>query len=386
MALLCDALFPDPTTREFIREDGGRLEVVTDYDSMTATIVAKDAQFERMVQLLRNALVSTQLGADTVAKLRELRINDVKEKNSSPSQIADRAIAARLFGSFPYGHPANGAPETLARVERPDLMLARDRFLNADNSTLVMIGGMDKGRAMRALRQLIGQWRKGDALVPATFRPPGPVNPRVLLINQSGGANSEIRLAVFGLSRTDRDYFAAEILARILREHWQAGVSTASPVFAPVFVRNEAHSLPGMFLMGATVSATDAPKAISAAINAMQSLVTAAPSPAEFERVRDQALGEFNKQTAQDDLFATAMLDMATYNLPPLNAQTVALKSVSPADVQRVAARLFKGAQIASVAVGNSAELKASLGSATDSLGESPSRPAPSSNTPSPKP
>jgi len=44
MALLGDLLFPDPATREYFTEEmQGRLNVVTDYDSVTITLQGKDS-------------------------------------------------------------------------------------------------------------------------------------------------------------------------------------------------------------------------------------------------------------------------------------------------------------------------------------------------------
>ena len=37
-----------------------------------------------------------------------------------------------------------GSPEDVARVDRADLMQARDRFLNSNNATLAIIGGVTK--------------------------------------------------------------------------------------------------------------------------------------------------------------------------------------------------------------------------------------------------
>src|SRR5207249_746911 len=87
------------------------------------------------------------------------------EKRSSISDVANRAVATRLFGSFPYGNSAEGTVETVARIDRADLMLARERFLNADNATLAVIGGVEKARLMRAARQLLGSRRKRSRTV-----------------------------------------------------------------------------------------------------------------------------------------------------------------------------------------------------------------------------
>jgi len=141
MALLDDALFPDPSTGLYVREQlGGQFELATNYDSIDVTLSGTASEFERMVELLRGALVTTQLTPENVANIRTARIEKLREQPVSPAQIADQAIAARMFGSFPYGHPSTGTIESLSKVERADLLFARERFLIASNATLVVAG------------------------------------------------------------------------------------------------------------------------------------------------------------------------------------------------------------------------------------------------------
>src|SRR5688572_1204572 len=150
MAVLGDILFPDPTTREyFTNEMAGRLDVDTDHDSITITMRGRADQFERIIEILRTALVTTQITPENVARIREGRIKIARDTNVSPSQWADRAIAARLFGDFPYGRPHSGTAESLGRIERADVLWAQERFLNSNNATLVVSGGVPKIRAMR---------------------------------------------------------------------------------------------------------------------------------------------------------------------------------------------------------------------------------------------
>jgi zinc protease len=128
MALLGDMLFPDPTTHEYFNEEmRGRLNVSTNYDSITITMQGRAQDFERIIEILRTALVTTQLTPENLAKTRASRVKIIKDSSISSAMLADRAIAARLFGDFPYSRPSAGTPESLERVERADLMLARDR-------------------------------------------------------------------------------------------------------------------------------------------------------------------------------------------------------------------------------------------------------------------
>ena len=142
-------------------------------------------------------------------------------------------------------------PESLARVDRADLLLARERFLNANNSTLTIVGGVQRNRVIRALRQLLGPWRKSEQVVPTTFRQPEPFDPRPLIINSPADQSAELRLAVRGLARSDADYPAAGVLAVVARQRWEKAFPEITRF--PIFVRHEGHVLPGMFVMGAGV-------------------------------------------------------------------------------------------------------------------------------------
>jgi len=369
MALLDDALFPDPSTGLYVREQlGGQFELATNYDSIDVTLSSPASEFERMVELLRGALVTTQLTPENVASIRAARIEKLREQPASQAQIADQAIAARMFGNFPYGRPSAGTIESLSKVERADLLYARERFLIGSNATLVVAGPIEKARAMRAIRQLLGPWTKGDRVVPATFRQPDPPDARAMVVNQPGAITAEIRLAVRGLTRSDGDGAAVALLGRIARERWQA----ADPDLSSVSVRHEAHALPGIFVLGASAPTTSASKAIAAAREVMRALSTTAPTLAEIERARNAELADLAQRTMQMQSIADRWLDIETFKLALSGDQMDAVRKLSAADLQRVAARLFKDASVATVVVGNYDQLKAGLGPSVELRSEKP--------------
>lgn len=360
MAMLGDVLFPDPTTREYFTDEmAGRLDVDTDYDSITVTMQGRADRFERIVEILRTALVTTQITPENVAKIREGRIRIAKETAVSPTVLADRAIAARLFGDFPYGRPSTGSAETLARVERADLLLARERFLNANNSTLTISGGIQRNRAIRALRQLLGPWRKSEQIIPTTFRQAEAPDPRTLIINAPADQSAEIRLAGRGLARSDRDFPAAMVLAIVARKRWEE----LSPEISrgPIFVRNEPHALPGMFVMGAAVDNLMVGKTVKTGREVLQTLAGTPISSADLEQAKTEAIAQITKDLARPEGVARAWLDIDTFGLPSIADQMLSLNSISAGDLQRVAGRLFRDSPIASVVIGNSKQLQATL-------------------------
>jgi zinc protease len=355
MALLSDALFPDASTREYVADElGGRLTVNSNYDAIDVTISGKAANLERMVDLLRGAVTTTQLGVENVATLKTARIKSLGEQSGAAS-VADRAISARLFGSFPYAHPAEGTAASVSKIERADLMLARERFLNSDNATVAVLGGVEKSRLMRALRQLLGPWGKSDKTIPATFRQPPAPNTQVLIVDAPQSSTAEIRVAVRGLGRSDGDALSADLLALVARARWQGAV----PELSNAAVRHEAHLLPGMFVFSAAVSQPAAAKAVIAAQDVMRKLTQAPPNADELERARTALMAQLSQQLVQPAGLAEAWLDVDTFKSPRPDTVSTLIRNLSAVDIQRVATRLFKDAPAATVLVGDSEQLKA---------------------------
>lgn len=359
MALLGDILFPDPETLEFFTEQmGGKLTVSVNYDSITITMLGKAAQLNNILEVLRNAILSTQLTPQVVTRVRDARIKMVKDTAVSPSIVADRAITSRLFGIFPYGRPSAGSPEELSRVERGDLMLARERFVNSNNATLAIVGGVTQNRAMRTLKQLFGPWRRSEEIVPSTFSAPKAPDPRVLVMNFAS-PTSEVRLAVRGVARSDQQFYAGLLLARIAQYRWQE--TTPALASKPVSVRSESYALPGYFIMSTAVSGSDAPNAILSARKVFESLIASPATAVELDRAKRETLGDLSAKTPNLEAGPDAWLDADTYRLAAIEDRTALVQAVSSADIQRVANRLFKDTPIATVIVGDSGQLKSSL-------------------------
>lgn len=359
MALLGDLLFPDPATVDYFTDEmGGKLDVSVNYDSITITMVGKAAEFEQIVEVLRNALLATQLTPEVVTRMRDARIKLLRDTAIAPAEVADRAIAARLFGDFPYGRLAAGSPEDLGRVDRADLMQARDRFLNSNNATLAIVGGITKSRAMRALRQLLGPWHKSEQIIPTTFRQPDPPDPKTLIVNVPG-PNVEIRLGARGVARSDPDFHASAVLAKLAQHRWQS--MTPQSATQPVFVRSEAYVLPGSFVLGTVTTSQNAADSVATARKVIESLMNTPATPAEVERAINEAVNEVAVFNAKPENAPDPWLDMDTYRLKAIQDQVGLLRSVTASDLLRVANRLFKSAALASVVAGETLQLKPAL-------------------------
>ena len=362
MALLVDAMF-DAQTRDYVTEElGGRLEVTTDYDAVNITLAGKAADFSRLLELARAAAMNVQLTPESIARVRDARVKALRDAPPNASESADRAVAARLYGTHPYGRPISGTPESVARVERADMLLMRERFLTPDNTTLVIVGGFDPKDVMRTLRQSFGVWRKSDAPVPPTFALPNPPDERTLVVNRTDAGGVELRLALRGLARTDRDAPAARLLAEVVRARWLASVPELKERAA--FVIHDAYRAGGTFRMGATLrTPAEAAKALESARAILNQLSTTAPNASEFESARASVASSLNQGAQGDEGLAVTWLDEHTYETSAATSPEMAhaLAALTPTEAQRVAARLFLHTPVAVVAEGDATQLRAEL-------------------------
>jgi predicted Zn-dependent peptidase len=171
-------------------------------------------------------------------------------------------------------------------------------------------------------------------------------------------------------------------LAAIIKQRWQ---SADTEISSPTVV-HEAHALNGMFMLGGSVPTRSAAKAISTAQGVMHAIAKEDPSMSELETARKTVLTKSVSLSPSESL-ADVWLDGESYKIAA-NNQADELNRISPADIRRVAARLFEdAAPQAIVVLGNAAELKSQFDARAEvRTSQPPTKPASTSTLPPKKP
>ena len=128
--------------------------------------------------------------------------------------MAARTWRANAFPGHPYGLPVEGALETLARVERADLVAAAKRTIASDRLVVAVVGAIDEQAASDLVDRAFADLPESGALMPvaeAPFAGLGKVDVVALDVPQS-----TIRFGRPGLKRDDPDYIASIVAAHVL--------------------------------------------------------------------------------------------------------------------------------------------------------------------------
>ena len=336
MTLLSKILFPNEQIREYFADElNGDLEVVSTYDYIQINASGDNDKILTILENIAQAVIQPQIDKETTAKLLKIQSEKIKEAEANPAYLADRAVSRRLLGDFPYGRAQDGTAESLGKIDFADLLFAEERFLTADNATLTITGNFKQDLVNRAVRRYFGSWRKSEKKVPSTFEMAGEPKETFAVIESPSGETGEIRYAMRGLARKDKDFYASKILAEIfaerLREKNSAGDQNS------VFVRYDGNILPGLLIYGISVLNTGQfensdGKSVT---DRMTEILNKPVTNDEFTRSKTKIAGKYILMNA-----AELWLDVETYKLDQANEELKKVQAVTPADVSRTAEKL----------------------------------------------
>lgn len=348
MALLSDILFPNQAAKEFFQEDlGGSLEVSSNYNYIQIDATSDSDQLIKMLDTLAVAIIRLNIDKETTAKVSAARLEKIKELEKNPAYIADLAVSKRLFGDFPYGRAMMGTSESVSKIDFADLILARQRFLTADNATLAVVSNSKPDLVYRAVRRYFGAWEKSDKKVPATFRQPDAPKTGLGIKEFPIDNTSEFRIAFRNVARNNKDFHASEVLAKILQKRLQlkegnttAVSSNAQLLNGSIMLSYSKWNVGRIIKQGEQISVpkTDA---------IVKDLLNTPITQAEFEAAN------LNRLPTKTDDLADWWLDIDTFKLSSFKNEEQNAQNITLADVSRIAEHWKKEPFAEFLVVGN---------------------------------
>jgi len=343
MRLLSQSLFPTPESREYFTEQlGGSLNIESNYDYIQINAVTTPENLVQALETIASAINNIDVDKETTANLRADEMKALEASASDAAYAADAAAAARFFGTFPYGRPETGSAASLAKVDFADLLAAKERFLTADNATVVIAGKFDQDLAYKAVRRYFGSWIKSDKRVPSTFRQPDAPPAEVEQVKFPTADHFETRYITRGTFRSSSDTFAYRIAAIVLENRLRPALEGSK-----VSARSVEHVLPGTFSVA--VSGNSA----VAEIAAMVAKALATPvTDTEFQSAKQAVIASLNKEDVYDQ-----WLDVDTFKSDVPSKFRNRASATAIGDVQNVFSRL-KAQPYAAVVVSGAAGTK----------------------------
>jgi predicted Zn-dependent peptidase len=195
------------------------VEVGADVTMFTLTTVARFAS--RGAQLLSEMLTTPSMRASDFDRVRQLRLDRLKQLKDVPTAVAERAFLRLLYPAHPYGHLAIGTDESLRGFSLDDVVRFHASTFLPWRATLVAVGALSHRELLEIAEQAFEGWTGeetalGVRLAASDFVPDISSSPQLAIIPREGAAQSELRIGHLSARRDTPDYASLLVMNAIL--------------------------------------------------------------------------------------------------------------------------------------------------------------------------
>ncbi|WP_178130710.1 pitrilysin family protein [Reyranella sp. CPCC 100927] len=172
---------------------------------------------EQSIDLLRLALTEPRLDADSIQRLQRQFVSGLKQAEQSPGSVANRTLLKAVFGSHPYGRPADGTVAGIEAITVDDLRQQVKRQFARDRLRLAVVGDVTEAEIVALVDRAFGSLpaTTGPADVPKWTPQASRPGGRTLVVAREV-PQSVALIAMPSLKRDDPDWYAATIMNHVL--------------------------------------------------------------------------------------------------------------------------------------------------------------------------
>jgi zinc protease len=195
---------------------GATLTTSSSMDASQVAVTSLSRQFPSALALLSDVVLHPTFPPEEVERQRASRLANLAAQKSNPAQVAQRVMAAALFGpNHPYGYIETGTEASNKTLARDAMVGFWKQHIVPGNAALVVVGAVSRAEletlASRAFSQWTGQ---------APSRPPMPAtrqtDAKLIIVDTPGAAQTQMRIAGVGARRTTPDFEATEVMNMVL--------------------------------------------------------------------------------------------------------------------------------------------------------------------------
>jgi zinc protease len=193
---------------------GARLSAASGRTVIFGALESLASRFDDGVDLLRLMVTAPRFDGEAVEQVRSRHLSELQQAASAPEKVALQRWYAEAFADYPYGRPPNGTPDSVASITGDDLKEQHRRLFGRDVLRVVLVGDLDRSRAVKALDDVFGSLPE-KAETDKTDK----IEPRKVDAPIVAEMDRDLSAAVFGLPAIDPedpDFPALQLLMHMI--------------------------------------------------------------------------------------------------------------------------------------------------------------------------
>jgi predicted Zn-dependent peptidase len=203
---------------------GAEYDVDVGGDATTFTLTTVTRFAARGAALLSSLITAPSLRASDFDRVRQLRLDRLRQLKDMAPAVAERTFLRLLYGSHPYGHLAIGLEGSLREIALTDVAAMHLARFVPTGATLVITGALSADELIALADQAFGGWEALSPGAPITAgADPSATSdagfvrgPRLAIVPRDGAAQSELRIGHLATRRDTPDYPALLVMNALL--------------------------------------------------------------------------------------------------------------------------------------------------------------------------
>lgn len=200
---------------------GGDLDLDAGVDAVVVGLTTLDRFFDRGLELIHEIVTAPNLANDDFNRIRNLRLERLRQMRDHAGALADRAFARIVYGSHPYGHLSLGSEEAVTAMTVDQARELHAAMFVPSGSTLVIVGDRAEEDLLDRAAAMFDPWRAAASALRidrdnALARPPARPSLPLGVVPRPAAAQSELRIGHACAPRSTPDYHTLLVLNTIL--------------------------------------------------------------------------------------------------------------------------------------------------------------------------
>jgi predicted Zn-dependent peptidase len=200
---------------------GGDFDLDVGADAVVVALTTLDRFMDTGLALVHEIVTEPNMADDDFNRIRNLRLERLRQMKDHAAAMAERAFAHALYGSHAYGHLAMGTEASLTAMTVDDTRALHGALFAPAGSTLVVVGDRSEEQLLDAASAVFANWRpaaspmtvdRAAALAP----PPSAPLVRLGVVPRAAAPQSELRIGHVCAARSTPDFHALLMLNTIL--------------------------------------------------------------------------------------------------------------------------------------------------------------------------
>ncbi|MFI8604348.1 M16 family metallopeptidase [Cellulophaga baltica] len=169
--------------------------------------------FDKTIALVKEILLEPRWDEAEFSRIKTSTINGIKRSDADPNTVADRVYKKILYGEdHIFSYPTSGTAASVEAITIADLKTFYTNNFSPSISSMHVVGKIDETTVLETLKELETSWAAKEVTIPEY----PIVNTRdkasLYFVDIPDAKQSVISIGNIGLSRTDKDFFPAEVM------------------------------------------------------------------------------------------------------------------------------------------------------------------------------